>query len=270
MNALDLKSNDALKSIRGFESLTFRQSPDRNVGAFLDKKENAMDENKNINEKNIDEILEYPDFNKLEKSNFRNLFKGTISISKKHLIIYIVTLFVSLAFIVPYAFCNQGSWASIGMSIGASGIGAAILGLFIELAVKSEERKKYVFSYNNSILLIYHNLWEIFANRSYNYMNLITPPNAQQVAAQQSADKFITQISIVVTQINTFILNYSESIDDDTAKFYTTLKDQLIQFKASLQNPINTTNLIQLLDGVRIWLRNYFELSKIEKQLLIF
>ena len=101
-------------------------------------------------------------------------------------------------------------------------------------------------------------------------MKLITPLNAQQVAAQQSADKFITQISIVVPQINTFVLNYSESIDEDTAKFYMGLKNQLIQFKASLQNPIDTTHLIQLLDVVRLWLRNYFELSKIEKQLLIF
>lgn len=224
-----------------------------------------MDENKKI-----DEMLEYPNFDRLEKSNLRNLSKGTIGISKKHLKIYIITIFVSLVFIVPYAFCNQGKWASIGMSIGASGVGAAILGLFIELAVKSEERKKYVFSYNSSILQIYHNLWEIFANRSYNYMKLITPLNAQQVAAQQSADKFITQISIVVPQINTFVLNYSESIDEDTAKFYMGLKNQLIQFKASLQNPIDTTHLIKLLDVVRLWLRNYFELSKIEKQLLIF
>ena len=129
-------------------------------GFFLDKRRCAMDENNKI-----DEMLEYPDFDRLEKSNLRNLSKGTIRISKKHLKIYIITIFVSLVFIVPYAFCNQGKWASIGMSIGASGVGAAILGLFIELAVKSEERKKYIFSYNSSILQIYHNLWEIFANR---------------------------------------------------------------------------------------------------------
>ncbi len=35
MNALDLKSNDALKSIRGFESLTFRQvKPKSNTKVF--------------------------------------------------------------------------------------------------------------------------------------------------------------------------------------------------------------------------------------------
>ena len=35
LNALDLKSNDALNSVRGFESLTFRQSePESNTKVF--------------------------------------------------------------------------------------------------------------------------------------------------------------------------------------------------------------------------------------------
>lgn len=46
-----------------------------------------MDENNKI-----DEMLEYPDFDRLEKSNLRNLSKGTIRISKKHLKIYIIIL----------------------------------------------------------------------------------------------------------------------------------------------------------------------------------
>ena len=35
MNALDLKSNDALKGVRGFESLTFRQWESRSNPRFL-------------------------------------------------------------------------------------------------------------------------------------------------------------------------------------------------------------------------------------------
>jgi hypothetical protein len=155
------------------------------------------------------------------------------------------------------------------MSVGASGFGAVLLGYFIELAAKSTERKNYIFSYNDSILMIYRNLWEIFSNQSYSYMNSITPSNVQQIVAQQSADKFIAQINIVIPQIDMFVFNYGGNFDKETAEFYMTLGNQLIQFKASLQTPINTTHLIQLLDGGRTWLRTYFELSRIEKQLLI-
>lgn len=229
-----------------------------------------MDEQKNIKENTADEILEYPDFSKLNRSNFRSLPKDTIlGILKSHFWIYLLAFLVSLGFIAPYAFCTQDTWSSISMSIGASGVGAALLGYFIELAVKSAERKKYIFSYNDSILMLYRNLWEIFGNRSYKYMNSITPSNIQQVMAQQSADKFIAQINIVIPQIDAFVFNYGGSFDEDTAEFYMTLRNQLIQFKASLQTPINTEHLIQLLDGVRLWLRKHFELSKIEKQLLI-
>lgn len=228
-----------------------------------------MDENKNISESNVDEILEYPDFSKLSKSQFRTLpRKAIIGISKMHFVIYIVALIISLVLIVPYAFCNQCTWSSISMSIGASGVGAVLLGYFIELAVESEEHKKYIFSYNSSILMIYRNLWEIFGNCSYKYINLIAPPAGQTIVAQQSADKFIAQINIVISQIDTFIFNYGESFDKNTENFYVTLRNQLIQFKAALQTPISTEHLIQLLDGVRVWLRNYFELSNIEKQLL--
>ena len=192
-----------------------------------------------------------------------------MGILKSHFLIYAVAFLVSLAFIAPYAFCSQDKWQSISMSIGASGVGAVLLGYFIELAAKYADRKKCIFSYNDSILMIYRNLWEIFANRSYKYMNAITPCNVQKVVAQQSADKFIAQINIVIPQIDNFVFNYGGSFDKDTADFYMTLRNQLIQFKASLQTPINTEHLIQLLDGVRTWLRAYFELSKIEKQLLL-
>ena len=214
--------------------------------------------------------LEYPDFSKLDRLKFRHLPKNTIiGISKKHFLIYIIALCVSIALIVPYWIFDQAPWHSISMSVGASGFGAVLLGYFIELAAKSTERKKYIFSYNDSILMIYRNLWEIFANQSYSYMNSITPSNVQQIVAQQSADKFIAQINIVIPQIDMFVFNYGGTFDKETAEFYMTLRNQLIQFKASLQTPINTAHLIQLLDGVRTWLRTYFELSKIEKQLLI-
>jgi len=228
-----------------------------------------MDEQKEKKQDASDDILEYPDFSKLDCSNFRKLPKHTIlGISKAHFWIYLGAFGISILLIVPYAFFCQGTWQNICMSIGASGIGAAFLGYFIELAVKSAERKRIVLSYNESILLIYHYSWEIFANRSYDYMRLISPTNGQTLLAKQSADKFITQINAVIPQIDSLFLKYGELPNEDTTNFYMELRHQLIQFKASLQTPIDTDNLITLLNSVRNDLRKRFELPTIEKQLL--
>ena len=216
----------------------------------------------------VDDSLEYPDFRKLDRSKFRKLPKDTILvISKLHFLIYIIALVISLVLIVPYGFVSQSEWHSISMSVGASGIGAVLLGYFIELAAKCAERKKTIFSYNDSILMIYRYLWEIFANRSYDYMKLIDPTNGQALIAKQSAEKFITQINVVIPQIDSFIFNYGGLFDKDTAEFYMNLRSRLIQFKASLQTPANTDHLIDLLNSVRTDLRSRFELTTIEKQM---
>lgn len=229
-----------------------------------------MTEQNEIQNNNLDNILEYPDFSKLNRVKFRKFPKNTIlGIMKSHFLIYLIALIASLILIVPYGFFGQTEWHSISMSIGASGVGAVLLGYFIEFATENIERKKTIFSYNDSILMIYRNLWEIFANRSYAYMKSISAANGQSIVANQSAEKFIAQINIVVPQIDTFVFNYGGSFDEDTANFYMILRNQLIQFKASLSTPANTDHLIDLLDGVRLWLRKYYELSKIEKQFLL-
>ena len=223
--------------------------------------------NEQINENNC---LDYPDFGLLNKSNFRKFPKSTImGVSKLHFGIYLVALGFSLALIAPYAFFCQETWQNIGMSIGASGVGAAVLGYFIELAAKSIEHQKIKRSYNESILTIYISLWEIFANQSYVFMKSISPAQGQQLLAKQSAEKFVTQIDTVIPKIDSLVCEYNELFDDDTTKFYTLLRHQLIQFKASLQNPLDAENLINLLDGVRLWLRRYCDLSKVEKQLFL-
>ena len=219
---------------------------------------------------NEDNCLDYPDFSLLNKANFRKFPKNTIiGVSKLHFWIYLAALVFSLALIAPYAFCCQETWQNIGMSIGASGVGAAVLGYFIELAAKSIEHQKIKSLYNASILTIYISLWEIFANQSYAFIKSMSPAQGQQLIAKQSAEKFVTQIDTVIPKIDSLVCEYNELFDDDTAKFYTLLRHQLIQFKASLQNPVDTNNLIILLDGVRLWLRRYYDLSKVEKQLFL-
>lgn len=46
---------------------------------------------------------------------------------------------------------------------------------------------------------------------------------------------------------------------------YTFSNVSIIEFIASLQNPIDTAHLIQLLDGVRVNLRQFFNLLKMKK-----
>ena len=222
------------------------------------------------NQVNDNESLDYPDFTSLNKSNFREFPKRTIlGVSKLHFLIYLAALGFSLILIVPYAFFCQEKWQNIGMSIGASGVGAALLGYFIELAVKSTEHKRIISSYNESILTIYISLWQIFSNQSYDFMKSITPPQAQLSFAKQSAEKFITQIDTVIPKIDSLVCEYNSLFDDETADFYNLLRYQLIQFKTSLQNPFDTENLINLLNGIRLWLREYYDLSKVEKQLFL-
>lgn len=116
--------------------------------------------------------------------------------------------------------------------------------------------------------MIYRYLWEIFANRSYDYMKLIDPMNGQTLIAKQSAEKFITTINIVIPQIDSFIFQYGNLFDEYTADFYLNLRNRLIQFKSSLQTPIDIEHLIDLLNSVRTDFRTRFELTAIEKQLL--
>lgn len=221
----------------------------------------------NINENDLP--LEYPDFSRLYtfKSEIRRAPKDTrLGVRNAHFWIYLITLILSLLLCVQYlVFKDPNNLQNVLMSIGASGIGAALLGYFIEIAITSYERNRKVKSYNSSIISIYYNLWLIFGNRAYSYLNSISSNEIKLNIAHHFADEFIFQFKHVIPQIENFILEHGEWFDEYTTTAFHELKSQLIKYIASLQNPIDTAHLIQLLDGIRVNLRQFCNISKIKK-----
>ena len=221
----------------------------------------------NINENDLP--LEYPDFNKLYtfKSEIRKAPKDTwLGIRKATLGIYLTTLILSILLCVQYLICKEpNNLQNVLMSIGASGVGAALLGYFIEVAITSSERNRKIKSYNSYIISIYYNLWLVFGCGTYSYLNDINSSEMKQNRARHAADEFIFQFKHVIPQIENFVLEHGEWFDEYTAKSFDELKSKLIEFIASLQNPIDTAYLIKLLDGVRINLRQFFNPLKMKK-----
>ena len=201
----------------------------------------------NINENDLP--LEYPDFNKVYtfKSEIRKTPKSTwLGIRKATLGIYLTTLILSILLCVQYLICKEpNNLQNVLMSIGASGVGAALLGYFIEVAITSAERDRKVKAYNSSIISIYYNLWLIFGNGTYSYLNSIDSNEMKLNRARHFADEFIFQFKHVIPQIENFILEHGEWFDEYTVKALDDLKSQLIRYIASLQNPIDTAHLIQ-------------------------
>ena len=73
------------------------------------------------------------------------------------------------------------------------------------------------------------------------------------------------QINIVAPKIDSFIVSCSEMHDDNTIEYFQLLKSQLVKFSSRLQNTLNTEDLIVVIEGIRVWLRKYFEINKVEK-----
>jgi len=221
----------------------------------------------NISENDLP--LEYPDFNKLYtfKSEIRKAPKDTwLGIRKATLGIYLTTLILSILLCVQYLICKEpNNLQTVLMSIGASGVGAALLGYFIEVAITSAERDRKSKAYNSSIISIYYNLWLIFGNGTYSYLNSIGSNEMKLNRARHFADEFIFQFKHVIPQIENFILEHSEWFDEYTVKAFDDLKSLLIKYIASLQNPRDTAHLIQLLDGTRVNLRQFCNLLKMKK-----
>ena len=147
------------------------------------------------------------------------------------------------------------------------------LGLLLHIAGKQEARpaiidaqdKAAVDAYNNSVAYIYDTLWTVFGNRSYQYMKKIDKNNGQQIAAQQSAEKFINQFNLAMKAIDSFRLNYAAAMSDEVSSDYSLLKSQLVQFTATLSHPVNVDHLIDALDGTRIWLRRWYSTERLKK-----
>ena len=154
------------------------------------------------------------------------------------------------------------------MSIGASAIGAAILAAFVERSNYIINKKERIMRYNNSVVNIYNQLWLIFANRSYKYLNKIE--SGADVFAQQAANRFVTQYKTSIIAIDNMLLDFYDMMGDCNIEFYQTLQQQLVHFISSLENPTSTENLIILLDGTKGWLRGNFDKEKLKKSLFIY
>lgn len=191
-----------------------------------------------------------------------------LSVENSHFLIYLICLLISIVLIAAYLFlpCAETSkWLAVLMSLGASGFGAALLAFFIDRSDTDAQDKAAVDAYNNSVAYIYDTLWTVFGNRSYQYMKKIDKNNGQQIAAQQSAEKFINQFNLAMKAIDSFRLNYAAAMSDEVSGDYSLLKSQLVQFTATLSYPVNVDHLIDALDGTRIWLRGWYSTERLKK-----
>ena len=223
-----------------------------------------MTSNNSDNSTNIE--LQFPDFASMNSNNFHEFSRsGICGVSKVHFLIYLFTFIVSILLTIPYGCDRDNVLFTIVMSIGASGVGAALLGYFIEKASTQNEENKAIKEYNTAVITIYYDLWLLFANQSYEFMKNIDKTNGQDLFVNQRRDKFLMQINIVAPKIDSFIVSCSEMHDDNTIEYFQLLKSQLVEFSSRLQNTLNTEDLIVVIEGIRVWLRKYFEINKVEK-----
>lgn len=222
-----------------------------------------MSENNDKNNETILECLPYPDFgsyldaNKVDQicKETKKAFKHDriLSLSKMHFIIYFVACIVSIALVIPHKGLPTTIY-SIFMSLGTGGISASILAFFIERSDFIIECERKVKAHNTSILNIHNQLWLIFANHPYTYLKRIKPENVQQIAAKQSGERAIAQYRLAISAIEWHILDYAEIMSQETLDALNQTKEQLVRFIASIESPINTENLITVLEGSREWL----------------
>ena len=113
----------------------------RSLGHTTDGKKKGdiiMENNKsNENKNEMNAILLLPDFAKFNSINFHKCsVEGILGVNKSHFLIYLITLALSILLTIPYGCDSVAPLYSILMSVGASGVGAAILGYFIAIKIK--------------------------------------------------------------------------------------------------------------------------------------
>lgn len=224
-----------------------------------------------MNTYNTDKNLMYPDFDRLFSSTKeirKAKMKTVVGVDPAHFVIYLSALIISVLLIIPYILDHNDTFYTILMSIGASGVGAALLGYFNELAIKGVERNRTIKEYNDYIVTIYFHAYKIFACSTFAYMKNTTSSHGQEIWARQNATKILHEFQIIIPKVESFIFNYCFLFDGETMKFYQELNDQLMQFEGSLQNPVDILNLIDVMEGIRLWLRKRFELDNLKKQFL--
>ena len=220
---------------------------------------------------NTDNMLEYPDFDQIfsTKEEIRKAdMKTVVGVDRRHFIIYLVALITSVLLIIPYIFNHNHIYCTILMSIGASGIGAALLGYFNELAIKRVERNRIIREYNDYIVTIHFHAYKIFGCSTFLSMKNNDSGYGVEVWARQNATKISHEFQIIIPKVESFIFNYCFLFDGETMKFYRELNDQLTQFEGSLQNPTDVFNLIDVMESIRLWLRRRFELDNIKNHFL--
>ena len=224
-----------------------------------------------MNTNNTDKTLMYPDFDRLFSSTKeirKAKMKTVVGVDPAHFVIYFSALIISVLLIIPYILDHNDTFYTILMSIGASGVGAALLGYFNELAIKGVERNRTIKEYNDYIATIYFHAYKIFGCSTFTYMKNSTSIHSQEIWARQNATKILHEFQIIIPKVESFIFNYYFLFDGETTKFYQELNDQLTQFEGSLQNPVDILNLIDVMEGIRLWLRKRFELDNLRKQFL--
>lgn len=226
-----------------------------------------MDNTKNSSNKDeMNAVLQLPDFASFNVADFHKYSpKGILGVNKLHFFIYLGTFIVSMLLIIPYGFDSTVSFYSILMSVGASGVGAAVLGYLIDMASQRNEKIKSIQEYNASIITIYYDLWLLFGNQSYEFMKSMRKDNGQNIFVNQRKDNFLMQIHTVSPKIDSFIFTYGLMHDEYTIGFFQELKTQLVHFNSSLQNTSNIDDLIITIEGIRVCLRKHFETPKIIK-----
>lgn len=128
--------------------------------------------------------------------------------------------------------------------------------------------KKKIEMYNTHIINIYNQLWLIFANRSYKFLDPTKPELV--LIAKISAQRFVDQYRTSITAIDNLLLNFSDMMEVSNIRFYQMIKEQLVRFVSQLQNPISPDHLIELLDGTKDWLRENFSKEKLKKSIFIY
>ena len=237
----------------------------------------VMDEmTSNIDSEQIDlSKLFTQDELKLKRKSISKIFnKGKIfRVYYAHFCIYLVFLLVSLGILAAYC-CVPDSgdnafWVVL-MSISASIFGGVLLAYFIEIVSERIQNRRRILMYNNSVYYIFFVLESAFLCRPFGYMKKIEDTNGKNVIAEQFAAKFTTQFNIAIQLIDSLLLQNADIMGPEIQEGYTRLKHQLVQFIGSLAAPVNTDNLIDILDGSQQWLKNYYTKEQLKSQFLFY
>lgn len=96
-----------------------------------------------------------------------------MKISKSNLVIYIIALVISVVCIGLFFIDKDNSWCIVSCSIGASGIGAVLLALTIEISNNTTKEFKDIAKERNRILKYAQNL-QFYINQYIYYFNALS------------------------------------------------------------------------------------------------